>query len=240
MSDDIMQKVAQVAPRHYEFLMKTASVINASPFREEVLDEMNTLVKKAMNWGAIKGGLRAGAGVTGKGALALGGAVGAAAAGGIALALAGDMYDAAKRGITKGRDYTAMMQANPHLQNMPAKEVQKAFSVLHRFNPEFAGDPTVAGAWVGRQVNVTSMQPDEYANLNTLKPLIDARKNLADSKKITPFMPKDRDKKGPPGVSRHDLEDSIGGLHDRFTDFERNMAPVQFYRSPGGGTRTTP
>lgn len=239
MNDDIMQKVAQVAPRHHKFLVKTAGEINASPFREEILGEMDTLVKKAMNWGAVKGGLQAGAGAVGRGALALGGAVGAAAAGGIALALAGDMYDAAKRGITKGRDYTAMMQANPHLQKMPAKEVQKAFSVLHRFNPEFAGDPTVAGAWVGRQVNVTSMQPDEYANLNTLKPLIDARKNLADTKKIAPFK-LDREKKGPPGLSRNDLDDSIGGLHDRLSDFERSMAPVQFYRSPSGGTRTTP
>lgn len=221
MNNDIMQKVAQVAPRHYNFLIKTAGEINASPFREEILDEMNTLVKKAVNWGAVKGGLRAGAGIAGRGALALGGAVGAAAAGGIALALAGDMYDAAKRGITKGRDYTAMMQANPHLHKMNAKEVQKAFSVLHRFSPEFAGDPTVAGAWVGRQVNLTSMAPDEYGNINTLKPLIDSRKSLSDIKKISPFKT-EKDKKVPPGVSRMDFEEAMGGLHDRFTNMERN------------------
>lgn len=232
MTEDILQKVAQVAPRHHHFLLKTASEINTSPFREEILGEMNDLVKLAMNWGAMAGGLRSGAqalgrgaasfgSMAGKGALSLGGAVGAAAAGGIALALAGDLYDAAKRGITKGRDYTAMMRANPQLQKMPAKEVQKAFSVLHRFNPEFAGDPTVAGAWVGRQVNVTSMQPDEYANLNTLKPLIDARKNLADTKKISPFKV-EKEKKLPPGVSRMDFEEAMGGLHDRFTSMERN------------------
>lgn len=221
MSNDIMQKVAQVAPRHYDFLVKTAGEINTSPFRDEILDEMNTFVKKAVNWGAVKGGLQAGAGIAGRGALALGGAVGTAAVGGIALALAGDMYDSAKRGITKSRDYTAMMQANPHLQKLQAKEVQKAFSVLHRFNPEFAGDPTVAGAWVGRQVTLTSMAPDEYGNINSLKPLIDSRKNLSDIKKISPFK-MEKDKKTPPGVSRMDFEEAMGGLHDRFTNMERN------------------
>ncbi len=221
MNNDIMQKIAQVAPRHYNFLVKTAGEINASPFRDEILDEMNVLVKKAVNWSAVKGGLQTGAGMVGRGALTLGGAVGAAAAGGIALALAGDMYDAAKRGITKGRDYTAMMQANPHLQKMPAKDVQKAFSVLHRFNPEFAGDPTVAGAWVGRQVTVTSMSPDEYGNVGAIKTLIDSRKGLSDIKKISPFKP-DKDKKVPPGVSRTDFEEAMGGLHDRFTNMERN------------------
>lgn len=239
MNQDILQKVAQVAPRHYAFLTKTAGEITNSPFRDEIIDEMDVLIKKAMNWGTVGGGLRSGAGAVGKGALALGGAVGAAAAGGIALALAGDMYDAAKRGITKGRDYKAMMQANPPLQKMPAKEVQKAFSVLHRLNPEFAGDPTVAGAWVGRQVNITSMQPDEYGNVTALKPLIDARKTLSDVKKISPFQGT-REKKAPPGVSRGDLDSGFGGLHDRLTNLEQNLGPMQFYGSPGGGTRTTP
>lgn len=221
MTHDIMQKVAKVAPRHYEFLRKTAGEINESPFREETLGEMDSLIKKAMDWNSMKGGLLAGAGMMGRGAATLGGAVGAAAAGGIALALAGDMYEAAKRGITKGRDYKSMMQANPALKNMSAKEVQKAFSVLHRFNPEFASDPTVAGAWVGRQVQVTSMNPDMYADANTLKGLVDSRKNIADTKKIAPFK-METNKKMPPGVSRMDFENAMGGLHDRFTSMERN------------------
>lgn len=248
MNDDIMQKLAQVAPRHYKFLVKTAGEVNVSPFRTEVIDEMDTLIKKAMNWGAAKGGLRSGAGAIGRGAMTLGGAVGAAAVGGIALALAGDLYDAAKRGITKGRDYTAMMQANPHLQKMPAKEVQKAFSVLHRFNPEFAGDPTVSGAWVGRQVNVTSMQPDEYANLNTLKPLIDARKNLADTKKIAPFKLDKRDRNDMP---THDDLRSAMGMRNTGSKGGRGpagpagpMGPaganIEMYPAPEGGWRSSP
>jgi hypothetical protein len=170
----------------------------------------------------MKGGLQAGAGMAGKGALALGAAVGTAAAGGIALALAGDMYDAAKRGITKGRDYKSMMKENPSLQRLPAKDVQKAFSVLHRFNPEFASDATVAGAWVGRQVQVTSMNPDAYADSSMLKGLVDSRKNITDVRKIAPFKMEPPNKKIPPGVSRIDFENAMGGLHDRFTSMERN------------------
>lgn len=221
MNNDIMTKIAEVAPRHFAFLQKTAGEINNSPFRDEVLDEMDTLVKKALDWNSMKGGLRAGAGMVGRGAAALGGAVGAAAAGGIALALAGDLYDAAKRGITKGRDYKNMMKNNPNLQQHPAKEVQKAFSVLHRFNPEFAGDPTVAGAWVNRQIQVTSMNQDAYADASTLKGLVDARKNITDVRKISPFKIESQ-KKTPPGVSRMDFEEAMGGLHDRFTNMERN------------------
>lgn len=221
MTNEILQKVAEVAPHHYAFLQKTAAEVNQSPFRDEILGELNALTKKALDWNALKGGLRAGAGMAGQGALALGGAVGTAAAGGIALALAGDLYDAAKRGITKGRDYKAMMKENPALQKEPAKEVQKAFSVLHKFNPEFAGDPTVAGAWVARQVKMTSMSSEEYANPSMLKGLIDSRKGLSDVRKISPFKAETQ-KKMPPGVSRLDFDEAMGSLHDRFTSMERN------------------
>lgn len=221
MNNDIMTKIAEVAPRHFAFLQKTASEINDSPFRDEVLYEMDTLVKKALDWNSMKGGLSSGAKMLGRGAATIGGAVGVAAAGGIALALAGDLYDAAKRGITKGRDYKAMMQNNPHLQDLPAKEVQKAFSVLHRFNPEFAGDPTVAGAWVGRQARVGMMDVGQYADLPSLKSLVDARKNIADTRKISPFK-LEQQKKTPPGVSQREFDEAMGGLHDRFTWMERN------------------
>lgn len=220
MSNDIMQKIAEVAPRHYSFLLKTAAEVKASPFRDEILGEMDVLIKRALDWNSIKGGLGVGARAAGKGALALGGAVGAAAAGGIALALAGDLYDAAKRGITKGRDYKAMMQANPQLKTLPAQSVQKAFSVLHRFNPDFASDPTVAGAWV--KARATLNVDEQYGDITTLKSLVDSRKSLADTRKLSPFKI-EKEKKGPPGVSPQDFHAGMGSLHDRFTSMERNM-----------------
>lgn len=237
MNDNILEKIAQVAPRHYEFLTKTSAEIGSSPFKEEILGEMDGLVKRALDWNSVKGGLRAGAGMAGKGALAFGGAIGAATAGGIALALAGDLYEAAKRGITKGRDYKAMMQHNPQLEKMPAESVQKAFSVLHRFNPDFAGDPTVAGAWVGSRVQLG--QDEQYGDVTQLKSLIDSRKNLSDVRKLSPFK-MEKEKKGPPGVSRSDMDAGFGKLHDRLTNMEQNTGPMFMYPAPGGGYRTTP
>jgi hypothetical protein len=225
MSDFIMQKVAEVAPRHYAFLLKTAEEIKTSPFRDEIVEEMDHLTKKALDWNAVKGGLRAGAGAAGKGALAMGGAVGAAAVGGIAMALAGDMYEAAKRGVTKGRNYKAMMEANPQLNRMSAKEVQKAFSVLHRFNPEFSGDPTVAGSWVKSRVELGG--PEIYADTTQLKSLIDSRKNISDTKKLSPFK-MEREKKAPPGLSKNDFHEGMNDINARFTNFEQNVANQHF------------
>jgi len=232
MNDSIMQKVAEVAPRHYAFLIKTSEEIKASPFQEETVEELDSLIKKALDWKALKGTLRAGAGIAGKGALSIGGAAGAAAFGGIAMALAGDMYEAARRGITKGRNYKAMMEANPQLQKMPAKEVQKAFSVLHRFNPEFSADPTVAGAWVKSRVDLGS--PELYGDTTMLKSLVDSRKNISDTKKLSPFK-LERDKKMPPGLSKDDFYQGMYGINDRLTNFENNISNQVFtntFRQP--------
>jgi hypothetical protein len=230
-----MQKIAEVAPRHYAFFLKTAGEIKTSPFRDEIVDEMDMLIKKALDWNSVKGGLRAGAGMAGQGALALGGSVGVAVAGGIALALAGDMYDAAKRGITKGRDYKSMMQANPSLQKLPAKEVQKAFSVLHRFNPEFASEPTVAGAWVASRARLGV--DEQYGDTTQLKSIIDSRKNLADTKKISPFK-MEKEKKGPPGLTRGDFHTGMNDLNARLTNFETNMSTMpHVMNTPGGAFR---
>lgn len=177
----LMEKMAEVAPQHYNFLLKTAEEIKTSPYKDEIVEELNGLMKLALDWGAL-----------GRGALGTAGAVGVAAGtaalGGIAMSLAGDMYDAAKRGITKTRNYKQMMNANPELRDLPAKSVQKAFSVLHRFNPEFSGDPTVAGAWVKRQA---TFGEDSFGDVNQMKQLIDSRKSLADTKRLPnlPQMP---------------------------------------------------
>lgn len=171
---DIMQKVAEVAPKHYAFLVKTAEEVKTSPFKEEILDELDGLIKKAFQmpgWASSAGKSFGG------GAAAVGGAVAA----GIAYALAGDMYDAAKRGITKTRNYRIMMEANPDLKQLPAKNVQKAFSVLHHFNPDFASDPTVAGQWVKRQA---SFGEDALGDASAIGQLVSARKNISDSRKL--------------------------------------------------------
>lgn len=243
---DIMQKIAEVAPRHYDFLMKTANEVKQSPFREEIVQELDGLIKKAGMFDALKGGAQ----TVGKGVGALGAAAGIAAAGGIAMSLAGDMYEAAKRGITKSRNYKSMMEANPTLAEMPAKDVQKAFSVLHRFNPEFSADPTVSGAWVTRQVQMTSGGNDvAYANMQELSGLVGARKTIQDTKKLNPFSaPKKGDKgdrglpgahgpAGPAGAPGSPGQQGPMGPTGRQGPHGENL---RMYQAPGGGFRTTP
>lgn len=254
MSNELMQKMAEVAPQHYEFLLKTAEEVKTSPFKDEILNELSGLMKTAIDWKGVGGAALRGAG-------AIGGAVGAAAAGGIAMALAGDMYEATKRGLTKTRNYKQMMSANPALRDLPAKDVQKAFSVLHRFNPEFSGDPTVAGAWVKRQATYGE---DSFGDVNQLKGLIDSRKSLADTKRL-PQVPdvkglrmggggKDKEKNGPGGngggpggPGGHDpamnqkLEAILQQLHGQDADAADMFNNQQrFFQAPGGGQRTIP
>jgi hypothetical protein len=171
----VMQKIAEVAPKEHNFLLKTASEVKDSPFQEEIFEEMNGLVKSASPMQKVGGFLDQ----LGQGAARTMGGVGAAAAAGIAYSLAGDLYEAARRGLTKTRHYKAMLKENPDLADIPAKDVQKTFSVLHRFNPDFASDPYVAGQFVRQQARLAS--PFDTQQLSTL---IGARKNLGDIRKL--------------------------------------------------------
>jgi hypothetical protein len=166
MSSVLMQKVAQVAPEKYDFFIKTAAEVRESPFRDEILAELDHIIKTANQpfmqsaWGnAAKG-------------------IGAAVGTSIAVSVAGDMFDSLKRGITKSRNYKAMMKGNPDLAEEDAKQVQSAFATLHRFNPEFSSDPNVSGAFVKKQIGLTGFDPQ------MLTTLVGARKNLSDIKKL--------------------------------------------------------
>ncbi len=193
--DKLMQKVAEVAPRHHEFLLKTAAEVKTSPYKEEITSELDGLMKKAFEMPGWAGGM-------GKSMASGAGMVGGAVAAGIAYALAGDMYDAAKRGITKSRNYQAMMSQNPDLKEMPAKNVQQAFSVLHHFNPEFSSNPIVAGSWVRRQATYGE---DVLGNTQELGQLISSRKNLSDSKKL-PAVPKFDTQEGRRSSEKHKMD----------------------------------
>lgn len=209
--DELMQKVAEVAPTHHAFLLKTAEEIKHSPFNDEITEELAGLMKLAFQmpgWASQAGK-----------AISMGAAgVGGAVAAGIAYSLAGDMYEAAKRGITKSRDYRNMLDNNPDLKQMPAKNVQKAFSVLHKLNPEFAAEPTIAGAWVKRQATYGE---DSFGDANQLKQLIDSRKGLAETKKLpsVPSFPGAKKDGGGFGqkerTSLKDLNDGVVDLDDR-------------------------
>ena len=110
--------IPEVAPEYHELLTKAASAIAEDPYKDEILKEMDAIVKKA-EAGHVKTarvGLSVGnwkdAGNVAKGT---GVAFGVMAAGGIALALAADLYESAKRGLTRGRDFKKMLAARRHL-----------------------------------------------------------------------------------------------------------------------------
>ena len=169
-STQLMEKVAEVAPEKYDFIVKTAAEVRESPFRDEIVGELDGIFKKAST----------GFGDTLKN---FGGAVGAGiattVAGGIGLALAGDAYDAIRRGITKSRNYKRMLAANPDLKDKPATQVQTIFSTLHRFNPEFSGDPAVAGSFVRNHVDLAA-EGAGAVGIDTAKALVDSHKNLTE------------------------------------------------------------
>lgn len=190
---NLMDKIAEVAPDKYQFIVASSYEVLNSPFRDEILEELDSITKQAspisQRWAdflthnplAAKALLTMGAGAA---------TVGGAAAMGIAYGLAGDMYDSVRRGLTKGRNYKNMLLADPSLRELPAADVQRAFSVLHRFNPEFASDPTVAASWVKRQA-----QFPEF-DTKSLSELVSNRKTITESKRL-PAVPQIPGQKGP-------------------------------------------
>lgn len=176
-----MQKVAEVAPREHDFLLKTAEEINSGPFRDEIVEELDYIIKYA-------GSMFATMGQKGLGALrSIGGALkkpmgdttlamtGILAAG-VAATLGGDLYDAAHRGLTKTRNFKAMMEANPDLRRENPAYIKAHFNTLHRFNPEYSKDPNVAGSYVRAQ----SQFPE--GDLSSVHGLVTSRKAIKDAR----------------------------------------------------------
>lgn len=163
----VFEKIAEVNPEAYQRLVEAGPEVKDSEFNDEIIEDLTGIIKKAAGWGTF--GSTVGLGMASH--------IGT----GIASSLAGDLYDSLKRGITKTRNYRSMLSENPDLQKHPmgAKAVQGVFSTLHRFNPEFAGDPLVAGTFVRNHLE--SADPKRI-DIGALTGLTGARKNLSDVK----------------------------------------------------------
>jgi hypothetical protein len=96
-----------------------------------------------------------------------------AATGSALHSIGGAAVSAIRDKLTHARDYKKMMDMNPHLADHDAKEVQKIFSTLHRFNPQYASDPSVAGAFVQETLESARM------NIGSLNQIVKARADLA-------------------------------------------------------------
>jgi len=103
--------------------------------------------------------------------------VGGTAAGGLLGAISTDLYDAAKRGLTKGHNFTRIMEANPHLKREVDKgQLRMAYDALHRFAPDFTADPMLGGALLKQISELPQMSH------KTIVELIGARKEIQDAK----------------------------------------------------------
>ena len=101
-------------------------------------------------------------------------------AGTAATALAGMGVDAARgwmNDLKKAKRYKAMVEANPELKarGVNSKMVQMHFNTLNRFNPDYADDPLVAGAYVQNQMEAAR------PNIESLNNIVQARKNRVGS-----------------------------------------------------------
>lgn len=192
-----MEKVAEVAPTYFNYLIKSAAEIRKGPFKEEVAAEMDQIIKTAedaaqklaFSLGGMAQGFGNAAGTMAENPAAR--YIGATVAGGIALSLAGDLYEAARRGLTKSRHWSSMLEANPDLAEQAKGDpnVKMMFETLHRFNPEFSGDPHVAANYVKAQL--------EYpADLSIIQGLVQSRKNVRDAGGLRPIpgMPQPKSK----------------------------------------------
>ena len=85
-------------------------------------------------------------------ALAAGGA--AVTAGGLGAGYVGHHAmsgaDALVQALMKGHRFDKMLEVHPELEGYGEESLQLAFNTLHRFNPEMAADPLVAGTFVRR------------------------------------------------------------------------------------------
>jgi len=103
--------------------------------------------------------------------------VAGAALSGLGASVAGDLYDAAKRGLTKGKNFRAIMLNNPELQrSVDKKTLLNSFNTLHRYAPEFTADPMLGG-----QI-LKSMSEIPENQVTVIKDLLNARKTLREAK----------------------------------------------------------
>lgn len=92
----------------------------------------------------------------------------------------GDAYRGIKDSIDKARNYKSMLDQNPQLGEMDSKQVQRSFDTLHKFNPAYASDPSVAGQFVKDTMEMERM-PIEQINS-----LVRARSDMASSQAKRP------------------------------------------------------
>jgi hypothetical protein len=169
-TEEILKVVAEEQP---EMMAKIAEILHATStlfpaLVPEVMQDFDTIC-------SVVNEKTAASGTPNFRAFAIG--AGGAAAGGLLSAITTDLYDAAKRGLTKGRNFSRIMEFNPNLKReVDKKQLSAAYNALHRFAPDFTADPMVGGALLKQVAELPQMSH------KTIFELIGAEKNLNDGK----------------------------------------------------------
>ena len=168
-TEEILKAVSEAHP---EVMAKTAQIVAITErlhpeFVPGIVSDFETICSVVKEKTADK--------MTGLKPYALG--VAGSVAGGLMSAIATDLYDAAKRGLTKGRNYQRIMEANPHLKReVDKRSLSMAYDALHRYAPDFTADPLLGGALLKNIAELPNMSH------KTIVELIGAQKNLAEGK----------------------------------------------------------
>lgn len=99
-----------------------------------------------------------------------------AGAGAAAIQVGGSLgqmaVDKVRNHMSYAKSYKGMVETNPDLAKADSKLVQRTFNTLHTFNPQYAADPMVAGAFVRSIVESARVPMDVINNI------VAARKNI--------------------------------------------------------------
>ena len=122
----------------------------------ELMEEALTKVAGISDlWAKAKPGL-------GHMALSTGGAIALAGLG----TIGNDMYRGIKGSILKAKGYKTMMEENPDLAKLPAKQTQAIFNTLNTLNPTYASDPLVSGSFVRNTVDMERLDVGSLKNIS--------------------------------------------------------------------------
>lgn len=90
-------------------------------------------------------------------------------------------YELVREKLTRQRDYKAMVDANPSLRGMDAKQVNMVYNSLRRLSPTMARDPLVAGSFVRKTIELA---PESGLSIDplTAKTIAETQKNIAQAK----------------------------------------------------------
>jgi hypothetical protein len=166
------EQVEKIGEAVSEFLKEASS-------DPELLKEAHE--KLAIEWGPIARRLASKAGL---GAAATAGGLGVLGLYNIAHSKIKQLKD----DIGKAKHYKAMLENNPELSdsNVDAKVIQNHFNTLYKFNPDYAKDPMVAGAYVEQSMDAAR------PNLAVLNQMVGAREQHIKSEAFSRETPATR------------------------------------------------